>query len=125
MNICTFTTHDIEDKLYEVSVSAEENYGSVLVKFSIFEPDTGKSIVSSEIDYDLSEGRLSIIGINMEVPAYASCLLAGGVGHLVQEIMACRKNGKKSPIALINCLRAKGHSMGSSLANIAITCCAL
>jgi len=124
MNICSFTTADDLEKIYEVKVDAKEENETAVISVEILALENKRSIVKSEITYDFDCEKLSVTGINFEISGYAACLVAGGLGNMVQEVLDCRKKGKRGPISLINCLRKKGHSIGSSMANIAIACCA-
>jgi hypothetical protein len=76
------------------------------------------------ITFDPSNDSLQISGMSLSVVGYTSCLVACGLGHLVSDILGCRRRGHKTAKDLIACLKKKGHRLSLNLINCAVSCIA-
>jgi hypothetical protein len=76
------------------------------------------------ITFDPSNDTLQIAGMSLSVAGYTACLVACGLGHLVSDILDCRRRGNTTVKKLIDCLKKKGHRLSLNLINCAVSCLA-
>lgn len=123
-DILEITTTNDTGKPLSIKVTAEEEQGS--------QPNSTIGILKVKliadgdpvgtITFDPSNDTLQISGMNFSVAGYTTCLVTCGLGHLVSDILDCRKRGHTSAKNLIACLKRKGHGLSRELINCAISC---
>jgi hypothetical protein len=76
------------------------------------------------IAFDPTNDTLYLSNMSLSVANYTNCLVACGLGHLVSEILDCRRRGHTSVVDLIDCLMKKGYRLSLNLINCAVGCLA-
>ncbi len=76
------------------------------------------------ISFNPATDLMELSGMSLSLANYTSCLVACGLGHLVSDILDCRRQGNKTVKKLIDCLKKKGHHLSLNLINCAVACLA-
>lgn len=67
-------------------------------------------------DVDVRAAIVAVTGAEVVIASlYLKCIAGCGLGHLIKEILACRRAGNDSVEDVIKCLRAKLGSLGEDL----------
>lgn len=72
--------------------------------------------------FNPTNDTINVSGLSLSVAGYVGCLVACGLGHIVSDILDCRRRGKTSVTDLISCMKKKGHRLSLNLINCAVAC---
>jgi hypothetical protein len=121
MEILEIKTFNDDGGSLSIKVTAEEeikleNTGVVKVTLVINNQSAGT------ITFDPTNDLIQLSGLSGSVANYTTCLVACGLGHLVSDILDCRRRGKTNAAELIACLKKKAHRLSLNLINCAVGC---
>ena len=117
MLIAQFMTWGPDNAEYSVKLEGEQSLSEVNIKYSI---DSGQQTVAAAmINFHFSDDtiRISMSGLEVAVTSYVACLIACGLGNIVQEMRDCSRK-----VDLLACLKSKGNSITVTLLNRSISC---
>lgn len=124
--ICSFKAYapgtDKEPLLFVTKVTAEEAGNTATISIEVASEADPNLKISEFVKVNTNTGRIELSTPSFGVATYSTCLVACGLGHIVQDVIDCLKAGNKTPKSLISCLKAKGHALSAKLANSAIAC---
>lgn len=114
------TGPDGETYLIEVDMVETSDERAVDIRYAVVHE--GHLPVIASVYFDTREGVIHLSGLEIAVTGYMACLIACGLGHIMQEVLQCWRAGKRSPKQLLACLRDKGVDLTPSLVNCSVSC---
>lgn len=123
MKIAQFMAQGPRGQAYEVTVDALTRGPSVEVEYVIFTLIT-KERGGVTITFNPGENTAQAVALDSTVSGYALCLIGCGVGHIVEQILDCRRQGHTAPRSLLVCLASKGIDVTQKLVACAASCLA-
>lgn len=124
MQLLQFEAIGPERETYMVEVEMVETTDERGVDIRYAVVRQGELPVIARVYFDTREGVVHMSGLEIVVTGYVACLLACGLGHIVQELLECWRAGRRSPKQLLACLRDKGVKLTPSLVNCSVSCLA-
>lgn len=115
--IVKITTWTPDHTNLSITVTAEETAVSTVKVTLEVDADT-----VGVVTIDPSDSSLEVTGLRLSGGAYVGCLAACGLGHIVSDIIECRRQGNTTVKKLVACLKAKGQKLSLDLINCAVSC---
>jgi hypothetical protein len=124
MQLLQFETAGPDNEAYLVEIDMVETSDERAVDIRYTIVREGHLPVIARVYFDTREGVIHLSGLEIAVTGYIPCLIACGLGHIMQEVLQCWRAGRRSPKQLLACLRDKGVDLTPGLVNCSVSCLA-
>lgn len=122
MQLLQFEATGPDNEPYQVEVDIVETPDERAVDIRYTLVREGHLPVIGRVYFDTREGVIHLSGLEIAVTGYMACLIACGLGHIMEEVLQCWRAGKRSPKLLLACLRDRGVDLTPRLVNCSVSC---